>query len=71
MHHTCKYTCKNAKVSLLLECMIAVLVFNDFGHGFAVFGTFCCGFAVFATPKCPPLFATYKSQGPFTLIKNG
>ena len=33
---------------------ITVLVFNDFGHGFADFGTFCCGFADFATPQCPP-----------------
>ena len=33
--------------------MIAVLVFNNFGHGFAIFGAFCCGFAVFVTPQCP------------------
>ena len=49
----CKYTCKNKKLSLLLECMTAVSVFNDFSHGFAVFGAFCCGFAVFATPNVP------------------
>ena len=32
---------------------IAVSVFNDFGHGFAVFGAFCCGFAVLLSPNVP------------------
>ena len=34
---------------------IVVLVFNDFGHGFAVFGDFCCSFEVFTTPHAPLL----------------
>ena len=37
---------------------IVVLVFNDFGHGFAVFGNFCCSFAVFTTPQCPPPYCS-------------
>ena len=35
---------------------IAVSVFSDFGHGFAVFGAFCCGFVVFASPLETPLY---------------
>ena len=40
-----------------LQCYtdIIVLVFNNFGHHFAVFGALCCGFVVFAIPQCPPL----------------